>query len=533
MIIPKPLSIEIRDREPSFLLNADTKIRDAGLADIAEDFNAFMERALGYRLATSEEGGIVFALDPSLEIELGDEGYLLEIARERIRIRAAEPNGVFYGVQSLKQIIVKHDAAESVSIPAMAAKDRPLYGYRGYMLDVSRHFFPIGDILKLIDVLALHKINALHLHLTDDQGWRLRIDRLPRLTTVGSHRKQTINDGRWHGGWYSREDIRRIVAYCARRYITVIPEIDMPGHSTAAIAAYPHLSCRGEPIEVAELFGIKADILCAGKESTYQFVYHVLDEVIGMFPGPYIHLGGDEALKDRWEECEHCQKRMEDKGLTGISQLQGYFLNEVIDYLKARGKKAICWNESLYSGMLDTSAVCQYWQDGKDVKRVKDALHKGRPVIVSKYDPYYLDYPFAMHTLRAVYTFTPELTGTGDDESILGVEAPLWTEYVCDLRRAEYMTFPRLGAVAEIGWSQKGHRDYDDFIKRLPVYLRLLDIYHVRYADLKDTNPGPLKKIRQMMDFAKRASLFSKANRKNNRESVRAHREMVRSREDA
>jgi len=528
MIIPKPVSVNISDADAFFRLDADRGIQDGGLTHITEDLNAFLDKALGFRLGTSENGAIVFALESSLARELGSEGYEMEITAGSVTIRAAAPNGIFYGVQTLKQIIVKHYALECVEIPSMTVRDKPLYGYRGYMLDVCRHFFPVEHILKTVDILALHKINILHLHLTDDQGWRVRIDRYPRLTTVGGRRNQTMGDGRWHGGYYTREDIHRIVDYCDRKYITVIPEIDMPGHATAAIAAYPHLSCRGDDIEVAEYFGIKSDILCAGKESTYRFIYEVLDEVAEMFPGPYVHLGGDEAPKDRWEECPHCRKMLADNGLDRMERLQGLLINKAVGYLKQKGKQAICWNESLYSGTLDESVICQYWQDGKDAGSVRKALKKGRSLIVSKFKPYYLDYPHAMHSLKAVYSFAPEI-GAGD---IRGVEAPLWTEYVADPARAEYMTYPRLGAVAEIGWSAREHRDYDDFTGRLPAYLKLLDMYHVRYADTRDTDPGPLKSLGQMLDFLKRASYLKRENWRHQRESIRANKKIARSRED-
>ena len=526
MMIPRPVSVKRADDDTFFRLDAHTGVADNGLGHITEDFNEFMDKAFGYRLKASPDGGIVFALDMALEPELGTEGYGIKITPRGVILRAAAPKGIFYGVQTLKQIIVRHYALETVLIPSMDIKDKPLYGYRGYMLDVCRHFFSVEDILKIVDVLALHKINILHLHLTDDQGWRVQIDRYPRLTAIGGGRKQTLGDGRWHGGYYTQEDIRRIVSYCEQKYITVIPEIDMPGHSMAAIAAYPHLSCRGETIEVAESFGIKSDILCAGKESTYQFIYGVLDEVAELFPGPYVHLGGDEAPKDRWEECPHCRRMLRDNHLERMEELQGLFLNRIIAHLKKKGKRAICWNESLYSGMLDTDTVCHYWQDGKEAKTVKEALENGRSVIVSRFKPYYLDYPHTMHPLKAVYAFAPEIA----DGNILGVEAPLWTEYVADLSRAEYMTYPRLGAVAEIGWSGRAHRDYDDFTKRLPVYLRLLDIYNVGYAGPEDRDPGPIKGLGQMLDFVKRASFLSKANVQSMRDSIRANRNIAKAR---
>lgn len=502
-IIPRPLKVSVAAEKDFFTIDSAITVKSNNNTLAFNELNAFMNRAFGYTLAESDKGGIIMQVDKSLEKSLGKEGYFLTIGKKAIEIKAAYENGVFYGVESLKQLIVQFMTLRNSSIPLLEIEDRPLYRYRGYMLDVCRHFLPVEDVLKVIDTLSLQKINTFHWHLTEDQGWRIRIDKYPELTAAGARRDSTIGDGKWHGGYYSKADIKKVVDYCKSKFITVIPEIDLPGHSMAAAAAYNYLTCTGKPIQVATTFGIKPDIFCAGKESTYKFLFDVLDEVIEMFPGEYIHLGGDEAPKVRWAECPECQKAIKENNLVNEEQLQGYFLNRLTEYLKKKDKKVICWNESIYSKILDPSVVCQYWSDGKTAENVINEMNKGRKGIISKFTPYYLDYPHAMHSVKKVYNFVPELKGISHDADIMGIEAPLWTEYVDNLPRLQYMTFPRLGAIAEIAWTDIANRDYRDFSDRLANYYKVLDIYNVKYAPRKDINPGPFKGMRQMFSFSR------------------------------
>lgn len=501
-IIPKPLKIKVIDDKNSFAINNSITL-DIEQDNIKNNLNDYLFKAFGYKLKDLKGGEITTLIDSKLIKELGDEGYKLNIDVKGIKITAPTENGLFYGVQSLKQIITQFMTTELANLPLIVIEDKPKYAYRGYMLDVCRHFFAIQDVYKVIDSISLHKINKLHLHLTEDQGWRIEIDKYPRLTTVGARRKDTIGDGRWHGGFLTKQDVKDIVSYCKDRYIDVIPEINMPGHSKAALASYNYLSCTGKPIEVATTFGIKFDIFCAGKESTYEFLYNVMDEIVEMFPYEYIHLGGDEAPKDRWNECPECLKMLKDNNMNRMEELQGFFMNKVVDYLKKKGKKAICWNESIYSGNLDKSVVCQYWSDGKKPIRVINEINSGRAAIISKFKPYYLDYPCAMHSLKAAYEFNPKLEGVENESNIMGIEAPLWTEYVKDLSKVENMSFPRLAAICETAWTNGEDKDYDDFYCRIPNFLKLLDIYSVRYNNLSETNPGLRKKFKQMKDFLK------------------------------
>lgn len=527
-IIPRPMYEEVKSSNEFFVIDSGVKVNVAGNELAYDELNSFMNKAFGYRLSSNVKGSIHMLIDKALEAELGNEGYLLDVNAESIIIKAAYENGIFYGVETLKQIIVQFITIESASIPLLIIRDKPLYKHRGYMLDVCRHFFSVSDVMKIIDTLSLQKLNVFHWHLTEDQGWRIEIKKYPKLTTIGARRRDTIGDGKWHGGYYTREDIKRVVDYCKSKFITIIPEIDLPGHSMAAAAAYNYLTCKGEPINVSTTFGIKPDIFCAGKDSTYQFLYDVLDEVVEMFPGEYIHLGGDEAPKVRWEECPLCIKAVKDNNLKNAEQLQGHFLNKLTEYLAKKGKKVICWNESIYSEMLDKSVICQYWSDGKVPTRVIREMNKGREGIISKFAPYYLDYPHAMHSLKSVYNFSPELKGLNVD--IKGIEAPLWTEYVSDISRIEFMTYPRLTAVGEIGWTDKSLRDYDDFMIRLDSYLKLLDIYNIKYAERKHLNPGLLRKLRQMLQFL--GMINTKENRKAMKESAAAVKEMKATRKE-
>jgi hexosaminidase len=525
-IIPKPLKCEVKEGK-SFIFNLETVVN--GSASAIKELNEFTNKALGYTLNSGKDANIKFVLDPK-KSALTEEGYTLDISDKGIEIKSSGEQGLFYGVVTLIHLIAGNMDNEKAELSPIHIEDKPRFRYRGYMLDSCRHFFPVEDVLKVIDMIALHKVNYFHWHLTEDQGWRIEIERYPRLTTVGARRNDTIGDGRLHGGFYSKADIKKVVDYCAGKHITVIPEIDLPGHSTAAAAAYSFLTCKGESLSVATTFGIKPDIFCAGKDSTYEFLYHVLDEIVEMFPGEYIHLGGDEAPKVRWSECPECQRVIKEQGLKGVEQLQGYFLNKLIEHLKSKGKKVICWNESIYSKILDKSVICQYWSDGKTAEKVVAEMNAGRTGIISKFSPYYLDYPFAMHSVKKAYDYSPLLSGLNDNADIMGIEAPLWTEYVVDLSKIYYMTCPRLGAVAETAWTSADNKNYDSFMERLPSFMRLLDVYHVLYAPIEDINPGPIKSFKQMLRFLK--TMYSKEAVKAMREGAKAVKEMHKVREE-
>lgn len=439
---------------------------------------------------------------------LGKEGYKLEINKKGILLSAETEIGLFYGQQTLNQLFTQF----SESIPCMTVKDKPRYAHRGYMLDCSRHFFTVKEIKKQIDVLALLKINIFHWHLTDDQGWRVQIDKYPLLTEIGSKREQTQGDGIKVEGFYSKQDIKEIVEYCRSKHINVIPEIDVPGHFRAAIAAYPELSCLSENIKVGEGFGISPHIACAGKQSVYEFYYNVLDEIMELFPYEYIHLGGDEALKLNWINCELCQKAIKENSLKNEEQLQGYLMTKLVHYLNAKGRKVINWNDGMLGGNIDGDITVQYWKESKECKKVViDEASKGRTIILSPFFSYYLDYPYGMTSLKKTYNYEPD---NMLEKSILGLEAPLWTEHVKDIKKVEEMTYPRLIAVAERSWTIKNK--YESFLTRVDYFNKILNVHNINY--LKDVNPSFIKGKIGVIKF------FINAFRKVDKDNIKAMR---------
>ena len=354
-------------------------------------------------------------------------------------------------------------------------------------------------VLKTLDLMALQKLNVFHWHLTEDQGWRIEIRKYPRLTEIGSRRRGTRmgftpgkHDGVPHGGFYTQSDIREIVAYAADRHITVVPEVEMPGHSLAALAAYPELSCTGGPFEVATHFGIFPDIFCAGKETVFTFLKDVLDEVLDLFPSPYIHIGGDEAPKQRWKSCPDCQRRIREEGLKDAHALQVYFTNRIAAYLDSKGRNTIGWNEILQPGLVE-SAVVQFWVGGP--KRIIEAIRTGRrKIVMSPCLKTYLDYPYTLLPLRRIYRNEPVPAGLDERAaaSILGVESPLWTERVPSRQRLDFQAYPRLTALAETAWTPKDRKSLPDFRRRLAGFLLRLDRMGVQHASLKEADPFQL-----------------------------------------
>lgn len=435
------------------------------------------------------EGEVGDGLFILTEPNIPKEGYELYLNEKGITIYASDKEGVFYAQKTLEQII-----AQCEKLPCVVVKDSPKYSYRGFMLDCSRHFFTVEEILKQIDVLADLKINKFHWHLTDDQGWRIEIEEYPDLVNIGSKRYSTRKDNLPVNGYYTKSDIRKVVSYCSERFIEVIPELDMPGHFTAAIASYPFLGCENKQIKVSEHFGIHSDIACAGKESTYIFIKKVLEEIIELFPSDYIHLGGDEALKLKWINCPDCQKAIKEKNLKDEEELQGAFLSEIIKFINSRGKKAILWNDGLLGGNISGNYTVQYWKESKRFIEVtnKEAA-KGRKVIYSPFFSFYLDYPCGMTPLKKVYNYKSKIS----DEAISGMEAPLWTEYVPNVKRLEFMTYPRIAAFAERAWSTE--INYSLFIKKLNSFLSYLNTNDINYNN--NYNPSIFGRVFETAKF--------------------------------
>ena len=411
--------------------------------------------------------------------DAASEQYELRITGSGIEISAANSAGFFHGVSTLIQMVVNgNNPGERAVLPRGIINDRPRFGWRGMLLDCGRHFMPVESIKELLDKLALHKFNVLHWHLTEDQGWRLEIPGYPRLTEIGAWR--TEPDGSVYGGFYTADDVREILDYAADRNITVVPEIEMPGHSQAALAAYPELSCTGGPFEVQTQWGIHEDVFCAGREETFTFLEDVLTYVMELFGGRYIHIGGDEVPKDRWKECDHCQARIRDEGLTGEDDLQSWFIGRIGAFLANRGHRLIGWDEILAAGLPGDPAsyTVQAW---RGLDHAAEAARAGHHVIVSPTSHAYFDYDPGVLDLQKVFDFRPIPPGLDKVEArrILGGQMNLWTEYIPP-ERVDKMLFPRLAAMAEALWTGADSRDFGDFLDRLDGHGPVLEWLGVR-----------------------------------------------------
>ncbi len=456
-----------------------------------------------------KEGFLDLPIKPNKNIinpNLDEEEYYLDIGNKGIQVTAKTDKGFFYAQQTLLQLYKQFKG----KLPFMSIKDKPKYSHRGFMLDCARHFFSVKEIKKQIDILAQLKINVFHWHLTDDQGWRVEIEKYPLLTKVASKRAQTQGDGIIVEGYYTKEEIKEVVAYCKKNYIDVIPEIDVPGHFRAAIAAYPQLSCREKEIKVGEGFGISPHIACAGKQEVYEFLYNILDELVELFPYEYFHLGGDEALKLYWLDCPHCQKAISDNNLKNEEELQGFFMSKLVVYLNDKGKKVINWNDGMLGGNITGDLVVQYWKQSKICNQVVEKETKeGRKVIISPFFSFYLDYPSGMTPLKKAYNYEINSNVEG---AVLGLESPIWTEHIKDIDRLEYMVYPRLIAVAERGWTNNNM--YQSFLTRLGNFYKILEDYNINYN--RQPNPSFLKGKWDVLKF------FAKALRSVDKENITA-----------
>ena len=502
-IIPNPSQASIG--EGSFVLDKTTGISfvasNAELKSIASAFNEYLDSYYKFTLPVNEKGKDEISLKLIKSSPLGDEGYLLKIDKKGILITAKTPAGIFYGIQSLKQLIpVPQSGSASLSIPYADIKDQPRFQWRGLHLDVGRHYFPVSFIKKYIDYMAMYKLNTFHWHLTEDQGWRLDIAKYPKLTEISHWRDETvvghartskIYDGRGYGGFYTKEQVKEIVRYATERYITVVPEIEMPGHSCAVLAAYPELGCTGGPYKVQTIWGVHKDVFCAGKEETFKFLENVLDEVCEMFPSKYIHIGGDECPKDEWKKCPTCQKRIKDEGLADEHQLQSYFIQRIEKYLNSKNRQIIGWDEILEGGLAPGATVMSW----RGIKGGIAAAKEKHNVIMSPNSHMYFDHyqsenkekePLAIGgflPLDKVYSYEPipeELTAD-EQQYVLGAQANVWTEYIPSIKQVEYMLFPRICALSEVVWSPKAKKDFVDFEKRMETEYVRMDKFGINY----------------------------------------------------
>ncbi len=506
-IIPQPA--ELVNMEGTFTVDADTKILinneseemknvAAFLSQHLEMFYGIENKEVNYSV-TAPRKSVFIKLDPSLNT--GKEGYHLTVNPKGIIVEAATPNGLFYGIQTIIQLMpaVKQQA-EEVVLPSVEIKDTPRFAWRGLHLDVGRHFMPKEFVMKYIDYMAMHKLNTFHWHLTEDQGWRIEIKKYPKLTEVGSIRKETLighgsnpqnYDGTPYGGFYTQEDIKEVVAYAAKRYVTVVPEIEMPGHALAALAAYPEYGCTGGPYEVATRWGVFDDVFCAGKDTTFTFLQDIIDEVIPLFPSEYFHIGGDECPKAAWKKCPLCQKRKREEGLRDEHELQSYFVQRIEKYLNEKGKKLIGWDEILEGGLAPNAAVMSWRGTEGGIAAAKQQHY----VVMTPGSHCYLDHyqadpktePLAIGgftPLEKIYSYEPipeELTES-EAKFVLGAQGNVWTEYMKTPEQVEYMVYPRAAALAEAVWSPKGSKDYAGFKERMLSQIARYDAYGINYC---------------------------------------------------
>lgn len=512
-IIPAPVKTEIKSG--SFMLNSKTVIVTDGNNTATVNFlNDYLKKYYGLTLKTVDHASSNFirlTSQPQQNSPSKAERYTLAVSGKSVLINGAGPGGTFYGMQTLIQLLPAQKT-NALKIPALQIEDYPRFGYRGAMLDVSRHFFDLNFIKKYLDLLALHKINTFHWHLTDDQGWRIEIKKYPRLTEVGSCRNGTIigrypgkgNDGEKYCGYYTQEQIREIIKYAADRFITVVPEIELPGHSSAAIAAYPQLSCfPDEPTQAAkntawygdntgknvqQAWGVFEDVYCPS-EYTFGFIQDVLDEVIELFPSKYIHIGGDECPKEAWKRSSFCQNLIKEKNLKDEHGLQSYFVQRVEKYLNGKGKAIIGWDEILEGGLAPNATVMSW----RGEKGGIEAATQKHDVIMTPNTYLYLDYAQRKNEdsvviggylpLQKVYSFNPVPAELKDDEHhyILGAQANLWTEYITNAAKAEYMLFPRISALSEVCWSPLEKKNWEGFKKRMAAQFKRFDLWKVNY----------------------------------------------------
>ncbi len=502
-IIPEPVNHKIMEKK--FELDKDTVLVADGCENAVNYLKNVVKSSTGFDI-DRENGKKEIIVETGEFDEVGEEGYILQISEKNAKILAKTEKGIFYGIQSFLQlfppeIYSKQKINLKWKTKCVNIKDYPRFSWRGFMLDLARHFFSKETVKKLIDAMAMLKMNRLHLHLTDDQGWRIEIKRYPKLTEIGSKRKGSqiwgylspVMDNIPVEGYYTKEDMKEIVRYASERQIQIVPEIDMPGHCKAAIAAYPELGCFNKKFEVPKRFGIHKDVLCPGKESTFEFLYGVLDEIMEIFPYEVIHIGGDEVPKSRWKRCKHCQRRIKEEKLKDEKELQVYFTKRIVEYLYEKKHKAMGWNEVLNG---DTKRIIvQYWHG--DERKVIEHIRNEGYTVMSKCWYVYLDYNYGATPLRKVYSYEPVPDKLEERYhcNILGLEAPLWTEWVRDTDRLYKAIFPRLIAVAEVGWIAKEKKDYKRFKIKLPDYLRRLEHIGVGYQNIKDTDPKNIKRL--------------------------------------
>jgi hexosaminidase len=522
-IIPQPVSVKQPRINAKFSITPATVIvlEGSNLQKTAAFLNEYLQQIYLFKLKVVNNSTSANAIRLNYErLDKPIEGaYVLTVNNKGAYIAGDNETGVFYGVQTLFQLLPVPDAQlkmrpGKLGIPYISIEDEPRFEYRGVHLDVSRHFFPVSFVKKYIDYLAFHKLNVFHWHLTDDQGWRIEIKKYPLLTTVGGFRNGTIigrfpgtgNDNMRYGGFYTQEEVKEVVQYAADRHITVLPEIEMPGHASAAIAAYPQLSCfpdestkhnpraawSGDSTgkQVQQTWGVFDDVFCAGKDNTFQFMQDVLDEVIPLFPGKYLHVGGDECPKNNWKRCPNCQQRIKENNLKDEHELQSYFIQRMEKYLNSKGKILIGWDEILEGGLAPNAMVMSWRGEQGGIAAAKEKHN----VIMTPGTPVYFDHSQTKqedsvtiggyNPIEKVYAYEPVPKELSAEESkyVLGAQANMWTEYMSNTQKVEYMLFPRISALSEVLWTPKDKKNWDDFVIRMKTQVKRYELMGINYS---------------------------------------------------
>jgi hexosaminidase len=508
-IIPQPKEVNLNDGKPFMIIASTAVYYEAGLQREALFLSEYVNDLLGYGLEVREYQGQSNGIVLQVAKENFDqaEAYQIDITPKQVHITGADAAGVFYGIQTLRKSlpIASSEKKMPVFLPCGTIRDWPNFGYRGMHLDPCRHFIPLDSVKVYIDMLAMHNMNQFHFHLSEDQGWRIEIKKYPELTQIGAYRDGTVighngnlYDTIRHGGFYTQDELRDLIQYAAERHINIIPEIDLPGHMQAALACYPQLGCTGGPYEVWKRWGVSEDVLCAGNEEAMRFAEDVLNEVMDLFPSPYIHIGGDECPKVRWEQCPKCQKKIKELGIKGDERfskedyLQSYVMNRMAKAVEARGRRVIGWDEIL-EGNVSETAIIMSW---RGTEGGIEAARKGHDVIMAPSSHLYFDYyqsediasePMCIGgylPVERVYAFQPlpEVLTPEQQQHIIGVQANIWTEYIAHFWHVQYMALPRMEALTEIQWNNPQERDFDAFVERCRKMTQFYDLYHYTYA---------------------------------------------------
>jgi hexosaminidase len=493
-VIPAPQELTIFTGV--FEMTAATSIlADHELAEEAEQLRAYLLPATGYPFPVNKRriwkgNAIALKLTDNMP-DLGEEGYELEITGRKVKITAGSPTGIIWGIQTLRQLLPVEILREAVvddvnwAIPKVHIIDKPRFTWRGLMIDYSRTFWNISHTKKYIDALSYYKMNKLHMHLTDDQGWRIEILKYPALTEIASKFDTVYHELPEREGYYAQEDIRELIKYAEARNVELIPEIEMPGHTTEVFAAFPELSCSGDTLSIHPFFkgpGIHQEIFCAGKEESFKFLKDVLSEVSDLFPSKYIHIGGDEAPKAMWQVCPDCQNIIREKGLKNEDELQSWFIKQIEEYIDSKGKKLIGWDEIIEGG-LGKTATMMFWRGWMEEAPVI-AINQGNDVIMTPTSHCYFDYTYEKISTEKVYSFepVPDKINAADSDHVLGVQANFWSHIDRTEPTMDRQVFPRLIALAEVGWTEAMNKDWEDFSARLEHHfksLTLLDIYYM------------------------------------------------------